>query len=61
MRSPLHPTVLSKQPRQFAIPLDPPVLSGMTSTDRNTAIRRLARILMEAAGLEPEEIGNDEC
>jgi hypothetical protein len=61
MRSPLHPTVLSKQPRQFVMPLDPPVLSGMTSTDRNAAIRRLARILMEAAGLEPEEIGNDEC
>ena len=61
MRSPLHLTVLSKQPRQFVMPLDPPVLSGMTSTDRNAAIRRLARILMEAAGLEPEEIGDDEC
>jgi hypothetical protein len=42
------------------MPLDPPILSGMTSTDRSTAIRRLARILMEAAGVEPEEIGNDE-
>jgi hypothetical protein len=42
------------------MPLDPPKLSGMTSTHRSTAIRRLARILMEAAGVEPEEIGNDE-
>ena len=33
----------------------------MTPTDRNTAIRRLARLLMEAAGVDPEEIGNDEC
>ena len=35
--------------------------NGMTPTDRNTAIRRLARLLMEAAGVDPEEIGNDEC
>jgi hypothetical protein len=61
MRSPLHQKVLSKPPRQIAMLLDPPVLSGMTSTDRNIAIRRLARILMEVAGVEPEEIGNDEC
>ena len=43
------------------ISLDRPVLNGMTPTDRNTAIRRLARLLMEAAGVDPEEIGNDEC
>jgi hypothetical protein len=52
---------LIKPPRQLAMLLHPPLLSGMTSTDRNIAIRRLARILMEAAGVEPEEIGNDEC
>jgi hypothetical protein len=52
---------LIKPPRQLAMLLNPPLLSGMTSTDRNIAIRRLARILMEAAGVEPEEIGNDEC
>ena len=50
-----------KPPRQLAISLDRPVLNGMTPTDRNTAIRRLARLLMEAAGVDPEEIGNDEC
>jgi hypothetical protein len=32
----------------------------MTSSDRNTAIRRLARLLMEAAGAGSEEIGDDE-
>jgi hypothetical protein len=40
--------------------LDPLALSGMTSADRNTAIRRLARILMEAAGDDPKEICDDE-
>jgi hypothetical protein len=32
----------------------------MAPSDRNTAIRRLARLLMEAAGAGPEEIGDDE-
>ena len=32
----------------------------MTNADRNTAIRRLARLLMEAAGADPGEIGDDE-
>jgi hypothetical protein len=32
----------------------------MTPADRNTAIRGLARLLMEAAGADPEEIGDDE-
>ena len=60
MPSPSRPIVYSKPSRQFAMSLDPRMLSGMTSADRNTAIRRLARILMEAAGAEPEEIGDDE-
>jgi hypothetical protein len=61
MRPPLQLTVPTKPPRQLAMSLDRPVLNGMTPTDRNTAIRRLARLLMEAAGVDPEEIGNDEC
>jgi hypothetical protein len=60
MRSPLHPTGPIKPPRQLAISLDRPVLNGMTPADRNTAIRRLARLLMEAAGADPEEIDDDE-
>ena len=36
------------------------MLNGMTAADRNTAVRRLARLLMEAAGVDPEEIGDDE-
>ena len=58
---PLHPTVSTKPPRQLAISLDRPVLKGMTPSDRNAAVRRLARMLMEAAGADPKEIGDDEC
>ena len=32
----------------------------MTADDRNTAVRRLARLLMEAASMDPKEIGDDE-
>ena len=60
MRSALHPTGPTRSPRQLAMSLDRPVLNGMTPTDRNTVIRRLARLLMEAAGADPEEIGDDE-
>ena len=60
MRSLLRPTVSTKLPRQLAISLDRPALDGMTPSERNTAIRRLARLLMEAAGAQPEEIGDDE-
>ena len=60
MPSPLHPTVSTKPPRQLAISLDRPVLDGMTPPDRNAAVRRLARLLMEAAGVDPKEFGDDE-
>ncbi len=60
MPSPLHPTVSTKPPRQLTIALDRPVLNGMTSSDRNAAVRGLARLLMEAAGVDPKEIGDDE-
>jgi hypothetical protein len=32
----------------------------MTPLDRTAAVRRLARLLIEAAGADPEEIGDDE-
>jgi hypothetical protein len=60
MRSPLRPIVRGKPPRQLALSLDRPALNGMTLTDRNTAVRCLARLLMEAAGADPEEISDDE-
>ena len=60
MPSPLHLAGSTNPPRQLAILLDRPVLNGMTSSDRNAAVRRLARLLMEAAGVDPKEIGDDE-
>jgi hypothetical protein len=60
MQLPLRPTVHRKPPRQLAISLDLPVLNGMTASDRGTAVRRLASLLMEAAGVDPKEIGDDE-
>jgi hypothetical protein len=60
MQSPLRLAVHGKPPHQLAMALDRPVLNGMTAEDRNTAVRRLARLLMEAAGLDPKEIGDDE-
>ena len=61
MRSPLRPIVCPTPRRQqLAMSLDRPALSGMTSTDRNAAVRRLARLLMQAAGADLEEIGDDE-
>jgi hypothetical protein len=60
MQTPIRLVVRGKPPRQLAIALDRPVLSGMTADDRNTAVRRLARLLMEASGVDPKEIGNDD-
>ena len=57
---PLHPIVSPKPSRQLAMSLDRPVLNGMTPADRNAAVRRLARLLMEAAGVDPKETGDDE-
>jgi len=60
MQLPLRPTVHGKPLRQLAISLDRPVLNGMTANERATVVRRLANLLMEAAGVDPKEIGNDE-
>ena len=59
MQSPLRLIVLPTRRRQLAMSLDRPTLNGMTSTDRNAAVRRLALLLMQAAGVDAEEIGDD--
>jgi hypothetical protein len=59
MRSSCQLTVPASPPRQLAISLDRPVLNGMTSADRTAAVRRLANLLMEAVGADPEEICDD--
>ena len=50
----------TKPSRQLAISLDRPVLNGMTPFERSAAIRRLARLLMEAAGADPTETADDQ-
>ena len=60
MQTPLRLAVHGKPPRQLAISLDSPVLIGMTAGGRGTAVRRLACLLMEASGVNPKEIGDDE-
>ena len=60
MQPALRLVVHGKPPRQFAMALDCPVLNGMTADDRSTAVRRLARLLMEVASMDPKEIGDDE-
>jgi hypothetical protein len=57
-------TDASGRPRQAAPStrhgIGRPMLNGMTVGDRSTAVRRLARLLMEAASIDPKEIGDDE-
>jgi len=60
MQLPLCPTVRGKLPRQLAISLDRPVLNGISANDRGIVVRRLANLLMEVAGVDPKEIGDDE-
>ena len=60
MQTPMRLVVHGKPPRQLAMALDRPMLNGMTADDRSTAVRRLARLLMEASGADPKEIGDDE-
>jgi hypothetical protein len=60
MQTPMRLVVHGKPPCQLSMALDRPVLNGMTVDDRSTAVRRLARLLMEAASTDPKEIGDDE-
>jgi hypothetical protein len=60
MQTPMRLVVHGKPPCQLSMALDRPVLNGMTVDDRSTAVRRLARLLMEAASMDPKEIGDDE-
>ena len=60
MPTPLRLVVHGKPPRQFAMALDCPVLNGMTAHDRSIAVGHLARLLMEASGVDAKEIGDDE-
>ena len=46
-------------PRQIDLALDDVRLSGMTPTQRQAALRSLARLLLEAGGVAIRETGDD--
>ena len=48
-------------PRQFDLALDDVRLSGMTSAQRQAALRSLARLLLEAGGVATREAGDDDA
>ena len=59
MRNAFQPVVRLKPLRQLSIVLDSLELKGISITERRLVINRLARLMMEAAGVEIEESGDD--
>lgn len=59
MRNALLPILEFKLPRQLDLALDFLPMSGISTTERNAVIARLALMLMEAAGIATEEGGDD--
>jgi hypothetical protein len=60
MRNTLLPVVdFKSSPRQLTMVLGSPRLKGISIAERNAVISRLARMLVEAAGTESEEGGDD--
>ena len=53
-------TLSSAAPCQLSIPFDPGRLRGMSASERRTALARLTRLLLEAAGAAVEERDDDE-
>ena len=59
MRSP--PTLpLPAAPHQLSMPFDSGKLRGISASDRRMALARLARLLLEAAGVAAGERDDDE-
>jgi hypothetical protein len=59
MKNGLLPIVVFKPPRQLSMALDSLEMNGLGAAERTAVISGLARLLMEAAGLETEESGDD--
>ena len=60
MRSLPAPTPPPTAPRQLSIPFDSGRLRGITASDRRTALARLTRLLLEAAGVAAGERDDDQ-
>ena len=59
MKNALLPVTEVRLPRQLTMVLDAVQMNGLSVTERNAVLLRLARLLMEAAGVEVEEGADD--
>jgi len=59
MKNTLQPIARFKPSRQLSMALDSIRLKGISADERSAVIARLARLLMEVAGLQIKEIGDD--
>ena len=59
MSNALQPITRFRPPRQLCMALDSPQLRGISAQERAATLIRLARLLMEAAGVEVEESSDD--
>ena len=60
MKNALLPITEARLQRQLTMALDTLQMNGLSTPERNAVIARLARLLMEAAGVEIEEGADDE-
>jgi len=59
MRNALLPVPDVRSPRQLTMTLDAVQMNGLSAQERGAIISCLARLLMEAAGVEVEEGADD--
>lgn len=59
MKNALLPITEARLPRQLTMALDTVQMNGLSIAERNAVISRLARLLMEAAGVEIKEEADD--
>ena len=60
MKNALLPVTEVRLPRQLTMALDAVQMNRLSGPERNAVLLRLARLLMEAAGVEIEEGADDE-
>src|SRR5262249_29227009 len=60
MRTALQPNTVVKPPLQLSMELELLELSGTSAAERRAMIQHLAQLILEAAGVENEETGDDE-
>ena len=57
--APRRPLPLTTAARQLDLVLDDPRTKGMKSAERQAAVRSLAQLLLEAAGVATREVGDE--